>query len=128
MVDVSQTAAVVARCEGCELVVEVDALGALTGDRLGDCGECGSPVYVIDPSDDLYVAGFGAGWDACAAFMASVIDGEDPDDLVPPVADVVAAQASEPPMFCTGFVAGDPDGCARCGECAEAHDGVSGGV
>ena len=81
---------VVARCEGCELVVEVDVLGASLGARLDDCLDCGSPVYVIAPSDDdVYLAGFGAGWDACASFMAAVVAGEQLDELTPEVAAVL---------------------------------------
>ena len=81
---------VVARCEGCELVVEVDVLGASIGDQLDDCGECGSPVYVIvGGDDDVYLAGFGAGWDACASFMAAVVAGAQLDELTPEVAAVL---------------------------------------
>lgn len=83
---------VVVRCEGCELVSEVDLLGAAVGDQSGDCGECGSPVYVIDPDNDLFVAGFGAGWDAAVAMMAT---GEAPAGaLVPPVVSAVTMAAA----------------------------------
>lgn len=80
---------VIARCEGCELVYVVDLLGAAAGDQLEDCADCGSPVYVVALGDDaVYLAGFGAGWDACAAFMARVVAGEQLDELT---ADVAAA-------------------------------------
>ena len=66
-----------ARCEGCGLVYEVDLLDGSVGAMVVDCDDCGSPVYVL-PADDeaLYLAGFGAGWDACAAFVASAVTGD----------------------------------------------------
>jgi hypothetical protein len=73
---------VVARCEGCGLVYEVDVLGASAGDQVAECGDCGSPIYVIAAGDDdVYLAGFGAGWDACAAFVTSAATGAQLDEL-----------------------------------------------
>lgn len=57
----------IARCEGCGLVSEFELLGAAPGDQVSDCDDCDSPVYVIALTDDpVYLAGFGAGWDAHA--------------------------------------------------------------
>jgi len=89
---------VVARCEGCELVVEVDVLGALVGDQLDDCSECGSPIYVIDPDNAVYLAGFGAGWDAAVALM---VTGERPaSGRVPSVVAAVAAEFDDAGLDC----------------------------
>jgi hypothetical protein len=73
---------VLARCEGCGLVYEVNLLDDTAGVEVADCGECGSPVYVLPSADEaLYLAGFGAGWDACAAFVASAATGGHIDEL-----------------------------------------------
>jgi hypothetical protein len=66
-----------ARCEGCGLVYEVDLLAG-SDDPEADCDDCGSPVYVIPAGsgdEAVYLAGFGSGWDACAAFVASAATG-----------------------------------------------------
>jgi hypothetical protein len=60
------------------LVYEVDLLGESAGAELVDCGECGSPVYVLPAGDEaVYLAGFGAGWDACAAFVQGAVTGDE---------------------------------------------------
>jgi hypothetical protein len=42
--------------------------------------------------------------------------------------DACNGESDDPPMHCTEFVDGDPDGCARCGEVADLgsgrHDGA----
>jgi hypothetical protein len=63
----------IVRCEGCGLVYELDLLGAATGDQAAECDDCGSPSYVIALTDDpVYLAGFGAGWDAHADALHQV--------------------------------------------------------
>jgi len=67
-----------ARCEGCGLVYEVDLIDGSGGAVAVDCDDCGSPVYVIptgSADEAVYLAGFGAGWDACAAFVQSAATG-----------------------------------------------------
>src|SRR5688500_7212297 len=73
---------VVARCEGCELAFVVDVLSASIGHEVAACDDCGSPVYAIAlATDPVYLAGLGLGWDACAAFVASVVAGEQAEEL-----------------------------------------------
>lgn len=85
---------VVARCEGCELASEVDALGASAGDLVAECGDCGSPVYVVGVVDrDVFLTVLGIGWDACAALMAAVVAGEQLDELTGDVAAVLEGGA-----------------------------------
>src|SRR6266545_1957456 len=80
------------RCESCGLAYEVVSIRENEIDL--DCPDCGGPVYAIDeeaPGDltdliehcphcrveagDVCVwhDGFGAGWDACAAWMAGCV-------------------------------------------------------
>jgi hypothetical protein len=70
-----------ARCEGCELVYVFDLLAELS-DVLVDCEDCGSPLYAIAEADEaVFHAGFGAGWDACAAFVQAMTTGDQLDEL-----------------------------------------------
>jgi hypothetical protein len=72
-----------ARCEGCGLVYEVDLLDG-SGAIVVDCDDCGSPVYVIPAGsgdEAVYLAGFGAGWDACAALVRSAATGRQVAEL-----------------------------------------------
>jgi hypothetical protein len=73
---------VLARCEGCGLVYEVDLLDESAGSVVVDCDDCGSPVYALAAGDEaVYLAGFGAGWDACAAFVQGAATGEQLEEL-----------------------------------------------
>jgi len=73
---------VAARCEGCGLVYEVDLLGGAGDDLAGDCADCGSPVYAVPSGDEaVFLAGFGAGWDACAVFVQAAATGRQLNEL-----------------------------------------------
>jgi hypothetical protein len=64
------------------LVYEVDLLDGLAGAVVVDCDDCGSPVYVVPSGDEaVYLAGFGAGWDACAAFVQGAVTCAELDGL-----------------------------------------------
>jgi hypothetical protein len=90
---------VAARCEGCGLAYVFDLLG-LSGELVDVCTECGSPVYVVAPEAEgdagaVFLAGFGAGWDASAELAGAgpiVADGGDDRlaSLIAPVHPLLA--------------------------------------
>jgi hypothetical protein len=93
-----------ARCEACGLGYEVDLLGASDVEQVGDCNDCGGPLYLI-PVVDLvemieacaacvaagvecdWHAGFAAGWDACVALVAGWVGERRDAELAGPAAD-----------------------------------------